>query len=116
MLGEHPVLISWRGCRFQVVHDHFQIVTRLSFMVMIATYSTLQVEKRNEIKHSNVVKPSSAFLTLLQIFNIWTGQDLSGTEADFHFAQHICDLRLFDVLCPLCQWCIFIISQQNGKP
>lgn len=75
-------------------------------MVMIATYSTLQVEKRNEIKHSNVVKPSSAFLTLLQIFNIWTGQDLSGTEADFHFAQLICDRRLFDVLCPLCQWCI----------
>jgi len=106
VLGEHPVLMSWRGCRFQVGHDHFQIVTRLSFMVMISSYSTLQLEKHNEIKQSNVVKPPSAFLTLLRIFYIWTGQDPSGTEADFHFAQHVCDFRLFDVLCLLCQCCI----------
>ena len=106
MLGEHPVLISWKGCRFQVGHDHFQIVTHLSFMVMIASYSTLQVEKHNEIKHSNVVKPPSALLTLLRIFYIWTGQDLSGTEADFRFAQHVCDLRMFNVLPLLCQYCI----------
>lgn len=75
-------------------------------MVMIAPCSILQVEKHNEIKQSNVVKPPSAFLTLLQIFYIWTGQDLSGTEADFRFAQHVCDVRLFDVLCLLCQFCI----------
>jgi len=106
VLGEHPVLISWKGCRFQVGHDHFQIVTHLSFMVMIASYSTLQVEKHNEIKHSNVVKPPSALLTLLRIFYIWTGQDLSGTEADFRFAQHVCDLRMFNVLPLLCQYCI----------
>jgi hypothetical protein len=98
--------MSWRGCRFQVGNDHFQIVTRLSFMVMIASYSTLQLEKHNEIKQPNVVKTPSAFLTLLRIFYIWTGQDLSGTEADFHFAQRVSDRRLFDVLCLLCQCCI----------